>query len=544
MHGWCAPGLLSTLWRCARYATILLNIKLKVYCHEVLFVLLQHGNAAVMMANKQKTSVVKELDSGTASDLEEHGAVGGSGVSQNDSPPACKPSASSASEEQGQTVVTIEPIVSTNAVVELPGNRSTVTSGCTRINPTEQAHGDISAGSCRSMPIVSALPPGTAAGSVSSENPVLPQPAKKRSHFWNFLKRSKRPPALPQCNESGQDNESVVSVEASGCFSRGGICTRNDGHHSGAKSSGSHRGRRERQAPDSPLGLSNLRHLSFGAGSRSFRLLADSQLMTVVVPAPCVHTFNDIGARTRTADDALVRSVDIDGVGESSSNPIGYPHIHFAQSLSSSSSSSSSGISAPLAPAPPTPDYPPLCSSVPTVHTQVDYMHCLVPDLLELTNRMFYWGVMDRYEAEKLLDGRPEGTFLVRDSAQEEFLFSVSFRRYGRSLHARIEQWNHRFSFDSHDLGVFAAPSVCALVEHYKDPAACLFFEPMLTLPLARTYPFTLQHLCRAVICSRIRYDDVSLLRLPARIQDYLKYYHYKQRICVRRFESPRVVTE
>jgi len=470
------------------------------------------------MANNQK-----ELTDGAASKLEDHGTVGGSDVSLVDS-------RSEGTEEHGQTVVAVA-ACSTNAVVELPVTCNTVTSGHTR--------SDTSVGVCRIMPIVSTSPSTTAA---SSENPVLPQPVKKRTHFWNFLKRSKRPPALPQCSENGEDNESIVSVEASGCFSRGGICSRNDSHHSGAKSAGPHRSRRDKQAPDSPLGLHNIGHLSLEAGSHPFRLLADSQLMTVVVPAPHIHTMNDVSARSRAADSSLVRNIDVDGVGELSSNAVGYPHLQFSQSLSSSSSSSSSGISVP-APAPPTPDYPPFCSSVPTVHTQVDYMHCLVPDLLELTNRMFYWGVMDRYEAEKLLDGRPEGTFLVRDSAQEEFLFSVSFRRYGRSLHARIEQWNHRFSFDSHDLGVFAAPSVCALVEHYKDPAACMFFEPMLTLPLARTYPFSLQRLCRAVICSRIRYDDISSLRLPARIQDYLKYYHYKQRICVRRFES-RVVAE
>jgi len=489
------------------------------------------------MANSQKTTVAKELTNGAVSNVEDHGID----ESRADSPSTCRQI--SVSEQQGQTDVAVVAIAawSANAVVELPVTCSAVTSAHT-VNITEQARGDTSVRVRRIMPVRSASPSTTTRSAASSENIVLPQPVKKRSHFWNFLKRSKRSPSLPQCSENGEDNESVASVEASGCFSRGGICTRNDGHHSGAKS-GSHRGRRERQAPDSPLGLSSIRHLSLGAGSRPFRLLADSQLMTVVVPAPCVHTLNEMSARTRAADSSLVRNIDIDGVGESSSNAVGYPHLQFNQSLSSSSSSSSSGISVP-APAPPTPDYPPFSSSVPTVHTQVDYMHCLVPDLLELTNRMFYWGVMDRYEAEKLLDGRPEGTFLVRDSAQEEFLFSVSFRRYGRSLHARIEQWNHRFSFDSHDLGVFAAPSVCALVEHYKDPAACMFFEPMLTLPLARTYPFTLQHLCRAVICSRIRYDDISSLRLPARIQDYLKYYHYKQRICVRRFESHRVVSE
>lgn len=172
-----------------------------------------------------------------------------------------------------------------------------------------------------------------------------------------------------------------------------------------------------------------------------------------------------------------------------------------------------------------------------TVHTQVDYIHCLVPDLLEITSCGFYWGKMDRYEAEKLLENKPEGTFLLRDSAQEEYLFSVSFRRYFRSLHARIEQWNHKFSFDSHDPGVFASDTVCGLIEHYKDPSCCMFFEPMLTIPLHRTFTFPLQHLCRSVICKASSYDGINHLRLPKRLKAYLKEYHYKQRVRVRRFE-------
>ncbi|PSN40486.1 hypothetical protein C0J52_05239 [Blattella germanica] len=171
------------------------------------------------------------------------------------------------------------------------------------------------------------------------------------------------------------------------------------------------------------------------------------------------------------------------------------------------------------------------------VHTQVDYIHCLVPDLLQITACSFYWGKMDRYEAERWLEGRPEGTFLLRDSAQEEYLFSVSFRKYGRSLHARIEQWNHHFSFDSHDPGVFASPTVCGLIEHYKDPSCCMFFEPMLTIPLHRNFPFPLQHLCRAVVCSKVNYDGINQLHLPKALKGYLKEYHYKQRVRVRRFD-------
>jgi len=171
------------------------------------------------------------------------------------------------------------------------------------------------------------------------------------------------------------------------------------------------------------------------------------------------------------------------------------------------------------------------------VHTQIDYIHCLVPDLLQITSSSFYWGKMDRYEAERLLDGKPEGTFLLRDSAQEEFLFSVSFRKYGRSLHARIEQWKHLFSFDSHDPGVFSSSTVCGLIEHYKDPSACMFFEPMLTIRLHRNFAFPLQHLARAVICSKISYDGISQLHLPKVLKSYLKEYHYKQRVKVRRFD-------
>ncbi|XP_065202519.1 suppressor of cytokine signaling 5-like [Planococcus citri] len=172
-----------------------------------------------------------------------------------------------------------------------------------------------------------------------------------------------------------------------------------------------------------------------------------------------------------------------------------------------------------------------------SVHTQVDYMHCLVPDLMQIISSSFYWGKMDRYEAERLLDNKPEGTFLLRDSAQEEYLFSVSFRKYERSLHARIEQWNHRFSFDSHDPGVFSSPTVCGLIAHYKDPTSCMFFEPMLTIPLHRNFPFSLQNLCRGVICSRVSYDKINYLQLPKTLKNFLKEYHYKQRVRVRKFD-------
>ncbi|KAM6459428.1 suppressor of cytokine signaling 4 isoform 1-T2 [Liasis olivaceus] len=172
-------------------------------------------------------------------------------------------------------------------------------------------------------------------------------------------------------------------------------------------------------------------------------------------------------------------------------------------------------------------------------HTQIDYVHCLVPDLLQINNNPCYWGVMDKYAAEALLDGKPEGTFLLRDSAQEDYLFSVSFRRYSRSLHARIEQWNHNFSFDAHDPCVFHSPDITGLLEHYKDPSSCMFFEPLLSTPLNRTFPFSLQHLCRTVICNTTTYDGINALPIPPSVKLYLKEYHYKSKVRVLRIDVP-----
>ncbi|XP_059369722.1 suppressor of cytokine signaling 9 [Carassius carassius] len=184
------------------------------------------------------------------------------------------------------------------------------------------------------------------------------------------------------------------------------------------------------------------------------------------------------------------------------------------------------------------PDSPKSLDGFHRIHTQIDYIHCLVPDLLRITNLPCYWGVMDRYQAETLLEGKPEGTFLLRDSAQEDYLFSVSFRRYGRSLHARIEQWNHNFSFDVHDPSVFHAPTVTGLLEHYKDPNSCMFFEPLLSNPIHRSQPFSLQRICRAVISSRTSYDGISALPLPSALKEHLKEYHYKQRVRIRRLDT------
>jgi len=176
----------------------------------------------------------------------------------------------------------------------------------------------------------------------------------------------------------------------------------------------------------------------------------------------------------------------------------------------------------------------------PKVHSQIDYSHHLVPDLWSITNSGYYWGKMNRYEADKLLENKPEGTFLLRDSTQEEYIFSVSFRRLDHSIHARVEQFDHRFSFYSHDPTAASSTTICGLIQQYtfKDPRQYMYFGPMLTTGLNRNFVFSLQQLARARICSTIKYDAIDDLELPFTLRNFLKEYHYKQKVRVKSFDD------
>ncbi|KAH7637226.1 Suppressor of cytokine signaling 6 [Dermatophagoides farinae] len=69
----------------------------------------------------------------------------------------------------------------------------------------------------------------------------------------------------------------------------------------------------------------------------------------------------------------------------------------------------------------------------------------------ELLSYGWYWGDISRRDAENLLRGREEGIFLVRKSSNQRFLYSLSFRSNGKTLHTRIECSNGLFAFYSND---------------------------------------------------------------------------------------------
>ncbi|XP_058947215.2 uncharacterized protein [Pocillopora verrucosa] len=165
----------------------------------------------------------------------------------------------------------------------------------------------------------------------------------------------------------------------------------------------------------------------------------------------------------------------------------------------------------------------------------------LINDIASITNCPWYWGKINRFEAEKVLEGLPDGTFLLRDSAQYHYLFSVSFRRYSRTYHARIEQWKHRYSFDKPSDYSFHSTSVCQLLQHYSRAEQCMYYEPLLLKPLHRRNPVSLQDLCRAVISSHTTFQGVSDLPLPNTLQIFLREFHYK--VPVKRTEEKSTQT-
>ncbi len=71
-------------------------------------------------------------------------------------------------------------------------------------------------------------------------------------------------------------------------------------------------------------------------------------------------------------------------------------------------------------------------------------------------------------------------------------------------------QANHKFSFDCHDPGVHSAPTVRGLLDHYRDPHCCMFFEPLLVYGVPRKTCFSLQ----------VNYDDITYLVSSPEILD------------------------
>ena len=114
-----------------------------------------------------------------------------------------------------------------------------------------------------------------------------------------------------------------------------------------------------------------------------------------------------------------------------------------------------------------------LISQVSSTHspTQVDIEVVLKQSRMELEQSGWYYGQLSWQQSSELLHATSEGTFLVRDSRDPRFLYSLSLQRAkGGPTSVRISFSHGKFSLDADNQIKSLMPefySVGALVSHY-----------------------------------------------------------------------------
>ncbi|XP_043248789.1 suppressor of cytokine signaling 6 [Colletes gigas] len=163
----------------------------------------------------------------------------------------------------------------------------------------------------------------------------------------------------------------------------------------------------------------------------------------------------------------------------------------------------------------------------------------LTEELLKLSNYGWYWGPMSRSEAYAKLLSEPDGAFLVRDSLDDRYVLTLSFKSSGMLLHARMEHSGGLFSLcnQSESEGF---SSVADLIDYSMNFSQSMFcylrprFPGQPSLPVRLTKPLSrftqvrsLQYLCRFVIRQNTRLDNIHKLPLPKTIKGYIEEAHY-----------------
>ena len=165
---------------------------------------------------------------------------------------------------------------------------------------------------------------------------------------------------------------------------------------------------------------------------------------------------------------------------------------------------------------------------------------CLTRELFKLPKYGWYWGPITRAEAEERLAGQPDGAFLLRDSSDDRYLLSLSFRSDGRTLHTRIEHCNGLFSFYAQPESEGYSSIVDLIERSMSDSQSGVFcysrartpgspsFPVRLARPVSRfTQVRSLQYLCRFVIRQHTRVDYIQKLPLPTSIKGWLEETQY-----------------
>jgi suppressor of cytokine signaling 7 len=160
-------------------------------------------------------------------------------------------------------------------------------------------------------------------------------------------------------------------------------------------------------------------------------------------------------------------------------------------------------------------------------------MACETP-MKRLKKKGWYYGSISPEFSAKLLETEEDGSFLIRDSSSDCYIFSMTYKLDGEVHHTRIEHSKGRFSLGK--TRKFFCTTLVDLIENaikfsqnenllfflHRDPAS----EGPLRLrmkPLLRMNNLTsLKHLCRFAILPYVRKNKINELCIPGCLKDYL----------------------
>lgn len=163
----------------------------------------------------------------------------------------------------------------------------------------------------------------------------------------------------------------------------------------------------------------------------------------------------------------------------------------------------------------------------------------------ELNMCCYYYGGLSSPQAKLLLHHSKVGTFLIRDSSDPKYLYSLSLKTERGTTSVRIEYSHGTFRLDCEDRLRSKMPrfmTVMQLIEHYVNISQseaskqCRWLEssgrrdvPVKLTKPRMVSPPSLQHLCRVTVNTAVpSVDKLHELPLPNSLKRFLSEYPYK----------------
>ncbi|XP_066299137.1 cytokine-inducible SH2-containing protein-like [Branchiostoma lanceolatum] len=152
----------------------------------------------------------------------------------------------------------------------------------------------------------------------------------------------------------------------------------------------------------------------------------------------------------------------------------------------------------------------------------------------------WYWGALSGKQAKTALRSQDVGTFLIRDSENCAFLFSLSVKTTRGTTSVRVQYVDGHFKLDSDvDSDTPEFTCVLRLIDYYRrdslrgggkhywlEPTGRREVVVKLIKPLRHSVP-SLQHSCRTLINLHTSENDIGQLPLPPALKRYLRDYPY-----------------